>query len=99
MARDEHRDEVRANGPEVARHRSRKNTRFWCKGRPGVEHVREIRISAWAQRWLVDAQGRPPCCPPEWGGPSSWFCNHEEVCRTCGKILRPTLGVSCPDKP
>jgi len=33
------RDEVRITSPEVHPHRSRKNTRRWCRGVPGREHV------------------------------------------------------------
>jgi hypothetical protein len=46
-------DEARVLAPESAPHRSRKNTRKWCRGKPGVVHQPEIRLSKWGQYMLA----------------------------------------------
>jgi hypothetical protein len=70
-----------SDGPR--RERGRKDTRRWCKGKPGVEHVPVIVFRPWYGR---------ECRPPqEWAArlcPSGWDCEHREVCENCGKILR-----------
>jgi hypothetical protein len=44
----EHRDFQHSHdGPEVAKPRARKNTRKWCKGKVGVEHVLTMSHSHW----------------------------------------------------
>lgn len=37
-------DETRADAPEAAKHRSRKDRKRWCRGKVGVEHVLGLRI-------------------------------------------------------
>lgn len=77
---------------EVMPHKSKKNTRRWCKGKVGREHTPEIRHTGerngWAKGWV--------CGPRRWGL-KGWSCHHEEICTTCGKLLRWTLGGDCPD--
>ena len=75
----------------------RKDTRAWCKGKAGREHQPEIVFCApvfrratvtceWAPRWF--------------DGPVEWHCYHEEHCRSCGKVLRSSVGNSqCPVYP
>jgi hypothetical protein len=80
------------DGTPAVRYKSRKNTRRWCKGKPGREHVLIVRKNP---RW-----GFTEC-----GIRSSytwltqkWYCTHEEVCQSCGKRLRWSLPVAeCPD--
>lgn len=45
-------DEARFLAPEVPPHssRGRKDTRKWCRGKEGVEHTLEIRLSKWGDR-------------------------------------------------
>lgn len=43
-------DEARFLAPEAPPHSSRKNTRKWCRGKEGVEHKLEIRVSKWGNR-------------------------------------------------
>src|SRR6266568_2852968 len=60
--------------------RSRKDTRRWCKGKPGREHQpRQVTISA----------GMGLSC-------GAWFCWHAETCACCGKILRYLKPAECP---
>lgn len=42
-------DEARVLAPEAPPHssRGRKNTRKWCRGKEGVEHKLETRVSKW----------------------------------------------------
>lgn len=70
----------------------RKDTRQWCKGKPGREHVPQIIRIHDGYRWR-------PC---EWtprydwrairAGDNAWVlkwtCGHIESCANCGKILR-----------
>lgn len=90
--RNEHLDEIRAAGPETTPHRSRKDRKRWCRGKPGAEHVVEVRLTEWgpAQLW-----GRKCWRIPVRNG--VWVCNHERVCVECGKILGTLRGRECPD--
>lgn len=90
------RDEARVAQPEVPRHRSRKNTRRWCRGKVGVEHDRATRVSRNVTYRLTRDPTSRVCYRPEWY-PTSWWCNHEHYCTVCGKILRWSLGEDCPD--
>lgn len=77
----------RFTGDEPVRRRpARKDTRRWCKGKPGSEHVPVIE--------------RPYDRPCERDERFSWAigCNHHEVCATCGKVLRWSIDYAeCPD--
>lgn len=68
----------------------RKNTRRWCKGRPGREHTPEIAVPD-NRLGLRDKCG--------WydlriGGltTASYYCQHVERCAACGKVLRRHYG-------
>lgn len=102
------RDEVRASGGETPPHRSRKNTRRWCRGKPGVEHTPEVRLSKhavylaarWPERqacgwnhWWKRINGKSVPDETTW----HWSCGHELGCSTCGKVLTPFLRKECPD--
>lgn len=88
------RQEVRATEPRQRPQRSRKNTRRWCKGKVGVEHVVETRLNKYADApWR---HGKPACYRAEWYA-CRWWCNHERYCTTCGKILVASLDADCPD--
>jgi hypothetical protein len=69
---------------EVGKHRSRKDTRRWCKGKVGREHVIDTMATrygscrAW-QRWRHPAG--------EALGVWSWSCNHWLCCSACGKRM------------
>ncbi len=91
MPDDRRRDEIRAPAPDPPRHRSKKDTRKWCRGEEGVKHVTEIRLAR-------DAFPRG-CYRPEWRS-DVWICSHEEICVKpdgCGKVMRESLGDECPD--
>lgn len=81
--------------------RAKKDTKRWCKGHAGREHVPQTERPKWTTR---------PC---ELKGDSSWWpsrtssipdddwrCNHQLVCVNCGKILEYFLDAAlCPDRP
>lgn len=89
------RDDVRATDPPPRPQRRRKNTRRWCRGKEGVEHVTEVRLSKDAT--YRAERGMPSTCyRAEWYD-RRWWCSHEEVCIKCGKIIRWTLDDDCPN--
>jgi hypothetical protein len=76
---------------EVAPHRSHKDRKRWCRGKPGVEHVIERREG-------VHGFGEHKVCRtiPTWGGwvrghprselsTTTVFCTEADVCVNCGK--------------
>lgn len=71
------------------RPRRKKDTRRWCKGREGREHVSAITKHGY--------HARSGCQRAVGGDEERWICWHVEACTVCGKILRDT--VPCPDKP
>lgn len=96
--------ERRASSGETIRHRSRKNTRRWCRGKEGVEHDPVVVLRDQYRDWkpiLYSKHGvtrRLPCWYPVWW-PTRYFCAHRLVCKNCGKVLREGLGPDCPDRP
>ena len=77
------------------RHRSRKDTRHWCRGKVGTAHVEAVehRSTYGTVRpcgWHV--WGRRP--GKEW----RFACYHAVVCSSCGKVLRPVPMDECPDR-
>ena len=101
------RDEVRASGADKPPHRSRKDRRRWCRGKSGVEHTPEVRLSRASLYMATRWPGRERC---EWrhgwkrvDGKAvpdcenwHWTCGHELGCSTCGKVLTPHLRMNCP---
>ena len=75
-------------GPAVVPWRSRKDTKRWCKGKTGREHV---------PRLIVKGYNSDFTCGPGWDG--RWRCYHREACAVCGKILGDRIPAgSCPDR-
>jgi hypothetical protein len=82
----------------------RKDTRAWCRGKVGVEHVPVIAVD----HTIPALKGGPRC---EWKASwdwkaqayaTWWYCPHHEVCGKCGKVLRERrdiLSRECPDYP
>lgn len=66
------------------RHRSRKNTKLWCRGKMGVEHAPvTVRVDHFADL---------PCTKGFLG------CHHNVICSVCSKVLTPFCDESlCPD--
>lgn len=64
--------------------RNKKNTKKWCKGKVGVEHITEVIVPENAGS--IFTRDRPPCHTWEttYRGPV-WWCLHYNVCITCGK--------------
>lgn len=83
-----------ANGPEVTgKPRKHKDTKRWCKGIQGREHV------------LVTVMGKNDYFNRGCGDfgymflGSTWVCHHEVKCENCGKVLDSWLGDRCPSRP
>ena len=75
----------------------KKDTKRWCKGKVGREHTPEITL-----------RHNLKCYPmPEWAkglrfyrSKLSWWCHHERICTTCGKVLDWSIEPDeCPDLP
>jgi len=64
--------------PEKFGH-AKKDTKRWCKGKVGREHVTEIRMEDWLGR---DYR----CGRHTWTG--RWMCWESNVCTVCGKKMR-----------
>lgn len=87
-------------------HRRRRSTRWWCRGKVGVEHQLEIRVMRYvASQRCADPPDPLWCCGWAW-----WFwrrrhqvddgwtyrCVHERFCTNCGKIY-PLPKLECPE--
>jgi hypothetical protein len=72
----------------------RKNTRRWCKGKVGVEHVPAIVFRPWYGRTCQAAQGWQLSLFK-----SEWMCEHREICQNCDKILREPWKLRKQDCP
>jgi len=75
-----------------------KDTKRFCKGKPGREHVTEMRRDGYAAAERV-------CHLVEWqvvGRPDDphtfWWCNHIIACTVCGKHLQEVTSNNCPDR-
>lgn len=80
---------------------ARKDTRHYCKGKPGVEHVphlvrhplfwrRDDPGCRWQASWTTRDGGYAAC----------WACDHREECERCGKVLRDHIpAAECPAYP
>ena len=83
-------DEARVLAPDVPAHRSRKNTRKWCRGKVGVEHQLAVET-----RFRYGWEPRP-CHWYPWAE-SNWGCYHVQRCTACRKILHELRNRECPD--
>lgn len=99
----------RAEDEQPVRHRRRRNTKQWCRGKVGVEHQMAIRLrrSRLVSRYSGPREGYWPQNGDSCGW--SWWlwrlyddwhyrCNHERYCTACGKIFDLET-VACPDYP
>lgn len=77
---------------------SSKNTKRWCKGKVGREHVPVITRN----KFSLNTECRM-IVTKYWNGNERnwWHCHHEITCENCGKMLHfsaEKMG-GCPDKP
>jgi hypothetical protein len=73
------------------RPKAKKNTKRWCRGKEGREHVPMLMMRRW---------GLPCDFRPSWRDQSKnvWRCNHNEICSTCGKQIRYSIQRDeCPE--
>jgi hypothetical protein len=80
---------------------ARKDTRQFCKGKPGREHQPVIVFAAIVIRSVPDRCEWRPSWMDDYAG-LKWACWHREDCSACGRILRDhgSLLISeCPDWP
>jgi hypothetical protein len=73
---------------------SSKNTKRWCRGRVGREHIpvtAKNKFSLNRDCHYVETR--------YWNGNERrwWYCIHEIVCKNCGKVLEWRVD-DCPDK-
>lgn len=80
----------------ASHHKKKKNTKRWCKGKVGREHVPEITKSNYGYGMI--------CKYPSWTIRGSgervkvYICWHQKSCKVCGKVLEWTLYKDeCPD--
>ena len=91
------RDDPEAQWNQPRKAKARKDTRRWCRGVPGREHVpltvvppnayRPCRETGW---W--DRETRT------WHKGGRWACEHVVLCQLCQKVLERYV-PECPDKP
>lgn len=82
------RDQKRLDQDPERKPKSKKNTKRWCKGKVGREHVGEIALNP---IW-----GKSDCGERSWW-PGRWACYHMLACKNCGKRLQWALRVQeCP---
>lgn len=90
-------NEARASAPEVPKHHNKKNRQRWCRGKVGVEHSTELRMSKWHQHRVAVGHQPQGCQWWPWGRNSGYQCFHERVCTECGRIVKHKLyGRECP---
>jgi hypothetical protein len=82
---------------EIGRHRSRKNTRDWCKGKVGRPHElgepqRKYNMACRVTWWFRHPRGEAVVAP-------QWYCSHYDTCQRCGKLLHRIDPERCPDRP
>ena len=106
---DRRKDDPKArwNKPIKARAKGRKDTRHWCRGKKGIDHVAQIVLDDWdlwvkkpyckwyPKRKWTDIDGVNVWEPTgEW----AYRCLHVEQCKNCGKKLRHRLPQEeCPE--
>jgi hypothetical protein len=92
MSYSKSKDELREEFPRQVH--KRKNTKQWCKGKVGVEHVTETvlnhnrspsSVCGWVElmRWYAGERGH-------WRW--HYHCRHAIQCVNCGKYLKDFLG-------
>lgn len=86
---DRRKDDPKARHNQPIKPKAKKDTRRWCRGKVGIEHepIVQKRPGYWQDKPCKWSQVVPLLA-----------CNHEEVCKNCGKILKWTLGDDCPER-
>ena len=78
---------------------AKKNTKLWCKGVVGREHIQVITVDPFWEGYGKQCDFRKNAFP--WQNipaiKERWFCIHQIRCSVCRKILRYNLvSKSCP---
>lgn len=91
--------------PETDEHRKvhkKKDTKHWCKGKVGREHILVIEMSKWPYRatecgWSHELYPWQISSHVEAYRKNHWICYHEVQCGKCGKIMETWLSEDkCP---
>jgi hypothetical protein len=62
----------------------KKDTKRWCKGKVGVEHVVELKTSGWRNPQTDEFV---TCRWVPWGRRPHYSCYCRKVCKTCGRVM------------
>jgi hypothetical protein len=80
-------------------HNKKKNTKKWCKGKVGKEHVPHITRSNYGR--LSKCQPAPWRVVGRYGETmpiKRYICWHQRSCQNCGKVIEYWLPAEeCPD--
>lgn len=88
-----------ADHPVTGRPKARKDTRRWCRGKVGVEHVIAVTVGNWAQSYRFACRRANDRELRLWPG-QPWVCRHQRSCTHCAKVLDYSLPWrDCPDLP
>lgn len=69
----------------------KKDTKRWCKGIEGREHVLEVQVPP-----NIPGYVRDDCHWLTWG--NNWYlCHHYALCTVCGKLVDKIEPEKCPD--
>jgi len=74
---------------------SKKDTRKWCRGKEGVEHVVALETNSWTN---PNTHETVRCRWTPWGKRPHYTCWCRKRCTTCGKVMEDYLRdkTQCP---
>jgi hypothetical protein len=83
-----------ADHPRTVKPHAKKDTRRWCRGKPGAEHVLTIGKNHAARVCHEAADWQQMLFPGQ-----KWRCYHIELCAECGRFMKAWPWRQCPDRP
>jgi hypothetical protein len=99
-------DERDRRDPDHPGHRERrpksasKDTRRWCKGKVGREHVLAPALPSWiGESTRCHRRGEDDFWMARRTLDADWVCWHFMTCTVCGKIMANMRFDHCPDNP
>lgn len=85
---------------DLSKTKSKKNTRKWCKGKVGKEHVPIVSIDTKMLTYVRECHWREYSWTVFKREPEKrWQCHHHTTCQNCGKVLESWYLTKdkCPD--